>query len=159
MGMRWLRRSPSPADFGKRLDGAAVLRSAALATRGGEPEVLVAALDGCAVAEAYPKDLLHALWEHRQHAMRLSIRADDQGPGAQLSHGHIAVGREDWRIERLCLAHAGSGREDDQVARLEAAGEPVEVGEARGDADLDRLTSGFQPGALVILAARPSMGK
>jgi replicative DNA helicase len=35
----------------------------------------------------------------------------------------------------------------------------VITGFATGFADLDNLTSGFQPGDLVVLAARPSMGK
>jgi len=46
----------------------------------------------------------------------------------------------------------------ERITALYEAGEDV-TGVASGFRDLDRLTSGFQPGNLVIIAARPSMGK
>ena len=44
------------------------------------------------------------------------------------------------------------------ITRLYEAGEEI-TGVPSGYRDLDRLTSGFQPGNLIIVAARPSMGK
>jgi replicative DNA helicase len=44
------------------------------------------------------------------------------------------------------------------ITKLYEAGSDI-TGTASGFRDLDRLTSGFQPGNLVIIAARPSMGK
>ncbi len=46
----------------------------------------------------------------------------------------------------------------ERITKLYEAGADV-TGIPSGFRDLDRLTSGFQPGNLVILAARPSMGK
>jgi replicative DNA helicase len=46
----------------------------------------------------------------------------------------------------------------ERITALYEAGEEV-TGVPSGFRDLDRLTSGFQPGNLIILAARPSMGK
>ena len=46
----------------------------------------------------------------------------------------------------------------ERITKLYEAGVDV-TGVPCGFRDLDRLTSGFQPGNLVILAARPSMGK
>src|SRR5512132_158847 len=46
----------------------------------------------------------------------------------------------------------------ERITQLYEAGADV-TGVASGFRDLDRLTSGFQPGNLVIVAARPSMGK
>src|SRR6478735_6019160 len=46
----------------------------------------------------------------------------------------------------------------ERITKLYEAGAEV-TGVPCGFRDLDRLTSGFQPGNLVILAARPSMGK
>jgi replicative DNA helicase len=46
----------------------------------------------------------------------------------------------------------------ERITKLYEAGEDV-TGVPSGFRDLDRLTSGFQPGNLIIIAARPSMGK
>jgi replicative DNA helicase len=46
----------------------------------------------------------------------------------------------------------------ERITALYEAGEEV-TGVPSGFRDLDRMTSGFQPGNLVIVAARPSMGK
>jgi replicative DNA helicase len=46
----------------------------------------------------------------------------------------------------------------ERITALYEAGAEI-TGTASGFRDLDRLTSGFQPGNLVIVAARPSMGK
>jgi replicative DNA helicase len=46
----------------------------------------------------------------------------------------------------------------ERITSLYEAGADV-TGTPSGYRDLDRLTSGFQPGNLIILAARPSMGK
>jgi replicative DNA helicase len=46
----------------------------------------------------------------------------------------------------------------ERITQLYEAGADI-TGTASGFRDLDRITSGFQPGNLIILAARPSMGK
>jgi len=46
----------------------------------------------------------------------------------------------------------------ERITELYEAGKDV-TGVPSGFRDLDRLTSGFQPGNLIIIAARPSMGK
>ena len=47
----------------------------------------------------------------------------------------------------------------DRVTELHENGAEDVTGVRTGYFDLDRMTSGFQPGDLVVLAARPSMGK
>src|SRR3569833_1947288 len=45
----------------------------------------------------------------------------------------------------------------ERITQLYEAGIDI-TGTPSGFRDLDRMTSGFQPGQLIILAARPSMG-
>ncbi len=75
------------------------------------------------------------------------------------------------RAERLLFQVAHEEQAEDfqvikeivskEVDRLEelASGRAEVTGTPSGFADLDKLTGGFQPGNLVILAARPGMGK
>ncbi|HSS57403.1 MAG TPA: DnaB-like helicase C-terminal domain-containing protein, partial [Solirubrobacteraceae bacterium] len=87
-------------------------------------------------------------------------------------HGHEAPPRElvEW-AERAVLEVAHDDRQKDfrQVGEvlhaevrkwqeLSAEGRSL-TGTPSGFADLDAITGGFQPGNLIIIAARPSMGK
>ena len=61
--------------------------------------------------------------------------------------------RKDFRsIEQLLDS------ELDKLQKLSLEGTPI-TGTPSGFEDLDNITGGFQPGNLIILAARPSMGK
>lgn len=87
-------------------------------------------------------------------------------------HGHEALPRELVdQAERLILevAHEDSSKdfksienvldeELDKLQKLSQEGTAI-TGTRSGFEDLDVLTGGFQPGNLIILAARPSMGK
>ena len=87
-------------------------------------------------------------------------------------HGHEALPRELVdQAERLILevAHEDARKdfkdiesvldeELDKLQKLSLEGTPV-TGTPSGFEDLDAITGGFQPGNLIILAARPSMGK
>ena len=60
---------------------------------------------------------------------------------------------EDFHVLKDILS-----REVDRLEEL-ASGKAEVTGTASGFPDLDRITGGFQPGNLIILAARPGMGK
>src|SRR4051794_2709143 len=60
---------------------------------------------------------------------------------------------EDFHVLKEILS-----REVDRLEEL-ANGTAEVTGTPSGFADLDRITGGFQPGNLIILAARPGMGK
>jgi replicative DNA helicase len=47
----------------------------------------------------------------------------------------------------------------DHISNMHERGSPAVTGVPTGFTDLDNLTAGFQPGDLIIIAARPSMGK
>ncbi len=65
---------------------------------------------------------------------------------------HFQVGGEVQSLEEIL------GRQFERIEKLHAAGKSV-TGVPTGFPDLDRITSGLQDSNLVILAARPSMGK
>jgi replicative DNA helicase len=77
--------------------------------------------------------------------------------GADLDTAEQLVYRLTSKAQVGELSHVREGL-DDTFALLERPGGEV-VGTPTGLPDLDRLTAGFQPGQLVVIAARPSMGK
>ena len=99
--------------------------------------------------------LLHAAYDiqARVHSHEAPPRdLVDMAERAILEVGH-EDSRKDFRsIQDLLLA------ELDKLEKLSQAGTPI-TGTPSGFDDLDTITGGFQPGNLIILAARPSMGK
>ena len=93
-------------------------------------EVASGAYDGPASVDEYLDDAEHRIFEIAERRIRPSFRTM-----RDLSHQAIKL------LERL-------------YERKELV-----TGVPTGFIDLDRLTSGFQPGELIIIAARPSMGK
>jgi replicative DNA helicase len=69
----------------------------------------------------------------------------------------LEVAHEDSRKDFRAI-HDLLSSELDKLERLSREGKAI-TGTASGFDDLDVITGGFQPGNLIILAARPSMGK
>jgi replicative DNA helicase len=69
----------------------------------------------------------------------------------------LEVAHEDSRKDFRAI-HDLLSSELDKLERLSREGKAI-TGTASGFDDLDTITGGFQPGNLIILAARPSMGK
>jgi replicative DNA helicase len=69
----------------------------------------------------------------------------------------LEVANDERRKAVTPIADAMSA-ELDQINARDLPGDAL-TGTPSGFTDLDRITGGFQPGALVVLAARPGMGK
>ena len=110
--------------------GGAGASARAVGVRGGVPQVLAAALDGRAVAEAHAVGRLHALREDAEDARRLPVGAHDAVARAKGAHRAPAVGREHGCVERLRLPHRGPRGDDDEVRVLPAARLLVQLAEA-----------------------------
>ena len=70
----------------------------------------------------------------------------------------LEVAHEDSRKDFRRDPRRCSTSELDKLERLSREGKAI-TGTASGFEDLDTITGGFQPGNLIILAARPAMGK
>ena len=69
----------------------------------------------------------------------------------------LEVAHEDRRKDFRSI-HDLLDAELDKLEQLSREGKSI-TGTPSGFEDLDTITGGFQPGNLIILAARPSMGK
>ena len=80
-------------------------------------------------------------------------RSSSTAPSRSSSTSRSRASRATSATSRSCSRRASSGS-----PRSTSPG-PTITGVPSGFRDLDKLTSGFQPGNLIIVAARPSMGK
>ena len=71
----------------------------------------------------------------RHDACRPAGRVQENVAHADRSHGRPAVGRRQRCIQSECLPDPRTGRHDDHLARVQAVGDVVEVGEAGGHAE------------------------
>jgi replicative DNA helicase len=87
----------------------------------------------------------------------LSREAPAQELVEQAERAVLEVAHDDRQKRFRAIAEI-LDQETDKLHRLSIAKTPL-TGTPSGFKDLDALTGGFQPGNLIILAARPSMGK
>jgi len=111
------------------------------------------------IVESWQRSCLVAIGQ------RLAVEATDRALGAQELDGLIGDTEEAIRKVQDTTARVESVRLIDAAG--EAMAKAMEAKERRstvtgittGLADLDKLTGGWQPGDLIIIGARPSMGK
>jgi replicative DNA helicase len=104
---------------------------------------------------ALVRGLLTATYRIQQE---VAERAAD--PRALLDHAErtiLEVGHDDRRKDFRIISEV-LDQEIEKLAKLAESGKTIS-GTPSGFNDLDEITGGFQPGNLIILAARPSMGK
>ncbi len=99
--------------------------------------------------------LLHASFEIQQR-----VHAHDAPPRelVDLAERAILEVAHDDRRKDFQSIHDVLSTELDKLERLSREGTSL-TGTPSGFDDLDNITGGFQPGNLIVLAARPSMGK
>jgi replicative DNA helicase len=132
--------------------GAAAIEALAAAP----PVVGNAAQYGKIVKEtALVRGLLNATYRIQQEVAERAAN-----PRELLDHAErsiLDIGHDDRRKDFRVISEV-LGEEVEKLAKLSEAGQTI-TGTPTGFQDIDDITGGFQPGNLIILAARPSMGK
>src|SRR5918994_4337248 len=99
--------------------------------------------------------LLHAAYE-----IQAKVHSHEAPPRelVDLAEQAILEVAHEGRRQDFRAIHDLLSSELDKLERLSAEGLSI-TGTPSGFEDLDRITGGFQPGNLIVLAARPGMGK
>ncbi|HEX5192174.1 MAG TPA: replicative DNA helicase [Solirubrobacteraceae bacterium] len=101
------------------------------------------------------RDLLTASYEIQASVLSRDAPARDLVEAAERSVLEVAT---DDRQKKVRSIHEILDAETDKLHRLSTSKTSL-TGTPSGFKDIDEMTGGFQPGNLVVLAARPSMGK
>jgi replicative DNA helicase len=101
------------------------------------------------------RDLLTASYQIQASVLSRDAPAKELVEAAERSVLEVAT---DERQKKIRSIHEILDAETDKLHRLSTAKTSL-TGTPSGFKDIDEMTGGFQPGNLIVLAARPSMGK